>query len=69
MGTLTLVCCVCNRIYGEKDSLSDFSGESHGICPECFPKEMERLRVETEKYRKERKEKSIKKEEEEGGEK
>lgn len=39
---LKVVCSVCGKQYGEKPSVED--GISHGYCPECFPKEMERMK-------------------------
>ncbi len=42
------ICCskhhIGDRKYGEKEPLKDKS-ETHGICDECFPREMEDIRA------------------------
>lgn len=48
------VCMVCDKIFGEKPPYEDRS-YTHGICDECFPKEIERLKKELERYKKEEK--------------
>jgi hypothetical protein len=43
------ICYVCWKRYGEKEPLQDKS-ETHGVCPGCFPGELEKI----EKIKKER---------------
>jgi len=35
-GWLAMACSYCQIIYGFKPSQADFSGISHGICPDCY---------------------------------
>jgi hypothetical protein len=37
------VCCVCKILYGTKEPLDDDS-ETHGLCPECFEREMQKIK-------------------------
>ena len=48
---LNVVCCRkdCGKIYATKPCLAEEDGLlSHGICPDCYPKEMADLRAELE---------------------
>jgi len=45
------VCCICNKIFGEKPPLENKS-ETHGFCEKCFPLEMKKLEVEMKKIKK-----------------
>lgn len=49
------VCYVCRVQYGEKEPLDDNS-ETSGLCPRCYPKEIEKL----ERWMKEREDKKWK---------
>ena len=37
---MTVICAWCKEIIGE----SDGEGETHGICPTCYDKEIAKLR-------------------------
>jgi len=37
------LCYVCKKVYGEKEPLED-PRETSGICPQCLPGELEKLR-------------------------
>ena len=42
------VCYVCGILYGIKEPLNDDS-ETHGICPECLPGELQKIEHEVTK--------------------
>jgi len=42
------ICYVCKICYGVKPPLNDDS-ETHGICPKCYPAELERIEKDLEK--------------------
>lgn len=42
--TQQVVCQHCERHYKDKPCFPGEEGVSHGICPECFPIEMEKIR-------------------------
>lgn len=42
------VCCVCKKLYGIKEPFDDDS-ETHGICPECLPGELQKIDDEVKK--------------------
>jgi hypothetical protein len=44
-GKMPVICQCCDKHYKDKPCLpEEATGEpSHGICPDCFPKYMERL--------------------------
>lgn len=46
-------CYRCNTIYGEKEPLED-KRVTHGLCEECYPKEMQRLQTELREVRRQR---------------
>jgi hypothetical protein len=46
---LIRICCVCGKIFGEKEPYEDKS-YTHGLCDECFKKEIEKIK----KYQKEK---------------
>lgn len=57
MSELKTQCYVCGQFRDDDGTWDGKQGEviktgnvSHGICPECFPKEMERLDREAEEY-------------------
>jgi len=37
------ICYVCKILYGTKKPLNDDS-ETHGLCPECFKREMKKIK-------------------------
>lgn len=42
-GWLAVMCSYCSIIYDFKPSHAEFSGISHGICPDCFKYEIIRI--------------------------
>jgi len=44
------VCCRCGKIFGEKPPIKDKS-KTHGFCEECFPLEMEKIKIEMKKIK------------------
>lgn len=39
------ICYVCGFLYGVKEPIED-DRETHGICPECLPWELQRIEKE-----------------------
>jgi len=37
------ICYECKICYGRKEPLEDDS-ETHGLCPECFEREMQKIK-------------------------
>jgi len=37
------ICCECKICFGRKEPLNDDS-ETHGLCPECFKLEMQKIK-------------------------
>ena len=49
------VCYVCKQVYGEKEPLEDRQ-ETHGVCPACWPGELERINKAMAEYKREEEE-------------
>jgi hypothetical protein len=55
MALIRQVCYVCKKIYGYKEAYQGINLDTHGLCPECYPKELERLEKEIAKLNREEK--------------
>lgn len=51
MPLIKRICYVCGKVYGYKEALWGVDLETHGLCEECFPKELKRLEKESEKLK------------------
>jgi hypothetical protein len=55
MALIRQVCYVCKKIYGYKEAYQGINLDTHGLCPECYPKELERLEKEIARLNREEK--------------